>query len=60
MLSSAAELYSELYAFQYRPDSCTVKQTSGWMLFDAPVEYERMGVPNAHWQATTLNSTYEV
>lgn len=59
-LSSTAELYGELYAFQYRPDSSTVKQSSGWMLFDAVAEYERMGVPNDHWKATTLNSNYEV
>ena len=59
-LSSTAELYGELYAFQYRPDSSTVKQSSGWMLFDAVAEYERMGVPNDHWKATTLNINYEV
>ena len=56
----SAEVYGELYAFQYRPDSDKVKQTSGWMLYDAPVEYKRMGVPNQHWQATHLNSSYEV
>ena len=54
------ELYSELYAYQYRPDSCMVKQSSGWMLYDASVEYKRMGVPNEHWQATDLNYNYEV
>jgi myotubularin-related protein 6/7/8 len=54
------KLYSELYAFQYRPDSSTVKQSSGWMLYDAAVEYGRMGVPNDHWQATTLNAGYEL
>lgn len=59
-LSSTTELYSELYAFQYRPDSSAVKQSSGWMMFDAVAEYERMGVPNAHWQATKLNRNYEV
>lgn len=60
MLFRAAEVYSELYAFQYRPDSSSVKQSSGWMLYDASVEYGRMGVPNEHWQATTLNASYEV
>ena len=60
VLSSSIELYSELYAYQYRPDSSTVKQSSGWMLYDATAEYERMGVPNDHWQATKLNYNYEV
>ena len=59
-LSPYPEVYSELYAFQYRPASSTVKQRSGWMLYEAEVEFKRMGVPNDHWQATKLNHNYEV
>lgn len=54
------EVYGELYAFQYRPDSSTLKQRSGWMVYDAEAEYRRMGVPNEHWTATKLNENYEV
>ena len=55
-----AEVYGELYAYQYRPASSTVHQRSGWLLYEALLEYERMGVPNHLWQATKLNNNYEV
>ena len=56
-----AESYRDLFAFQYRPkESEVVKQSSGWALYDPSSEYSRMGVPNEHWRATSLNEKYEV
>ena len=58
---SHAEVYSELYAFQYHPTSSSVvRQSSGWMLYDAAAEFKRMGVPVSLWKETNLNSGYKV
>ncbi|CAI8047738.1 Myotubularin-related protein 6 [Geodia barretti] len=54
------KVYSELYAYQYRPDSSTLKQSSGWSLYEAEFDYKRMGIPNELWQATNLNHSYEL
>ena len=52
--------YEDLFAFQYKPNTEGIPQSRGWNLYDAIVEYGRMGVPNDYWKQTTLNHSYEV
>lgn len=55
------EKYCDLYAFQYKPKEWDLmKQSSGWILYDAQNEYGRMGLPNDYWKHTKLNLNYEV
>lgn len=55
-----SEKYEDLFAYQYKPSTEGIPQSSGWNLYDAVAEYGRMGVPNAHWKQTPLNQNYEV
>lgn len=47
----------DLYCFNYQ-DSWP--QHLGWNIFDMEREFERQGAPNEEWNASYLNTNYEV
>lgn len=60
LLTSFLDKYEDLFAFQYKPNTEGIPQSRGWNLYDAAVEYGRMGVPNEYWKQTALNQNYDV
>lgn len=50
----------ELYAFHYNPKQDELDQESGWYLYDAVNEYQRMEVPSSLWVQSPLNESYKV
>ncbi|XP_003796761.1 myotubularin-related protein 6 isoform X1 [Otolemur garnettii] len=52
--------YEDLYAFSYNPKQNDSEQLQGWQLIDLAEEYERMGLPNTHWQLSDANREYKI
>ncbi|KAM4796096.1 phosphatidylinositol-3,5-bisphosphate 3-phosphatase MTMR6 [Rhinophrynus dorsalis] len=52
--------YEDLYAFSYNPKQKESEGVLGWQHIDLKEEYQRMGVPNAHWQLSDVNRDYKV
>ncbi|XP_053419580.1 myotubularin-related protein 6 isoform X1 [Nycticebus coucang] len=52
--------YEDLYAFSYNPKQDDSEQLQGWQLIDLAEEYERMGLPNTHWQLSDANREYKI
>ncbi|KAM4701211.1 phosphatidylinositol-3,5-bisphosphate 3-phosphatase MTMR6 [Discoglossus pictus] len=52
--------YDDLYVFSYNPKQKESERASGWELIDLKDEYQRMGVPNTHWQLSDVNRDYKV
>ncbi|NXX98810.1 MTMR8 protein, partial [Centropus bengalensis] len=50
----------ELYAFSYNPKTSKESRELGWKVIDVKVDYQRMGIPNGHWEITDVNKDYEV
>lgn len=50
----------ELYAFHYNPKQDELEQESGWNLYDAVNEFQRMEVPPSLWMQSQLNENYKV
>ena len=48
----------DLYAFVYRPEYDS--DVDGWKVYDVKAEFKRFGVPNEQWDATHVNSGYDV
>jgi len=48
----------DLYAFVYRPEYDS--DVDGWKFYDVKAEFKRFGVPNEQWDATHVNSGYDV
>ncbi|XP_069749058.1 phosphatidylinositol-3,5-bisphosphate 3-phosphatase MTMR8 isoform X2 [Narcine bancroftii] len=51
--------YEELYAFSYNPKQKEMDRGIGWKMIDLRKEFQRMGVPNEHWEETDVNKNYE-
>ncbi|XP_078268653.1 phosphatidylinositol-3,5-bisphosphate 3-phosphatase MTMR8 isoform X2 [Rhinoraja longicauda] len=51
--------YEELYAFSYNPKQKEMDRGIGWKMINIREEFQRMGVPNAHWEQTDINENYE-
>ncbi|XP_063807756.1 myotubularin-related protein 6 isoform X2 [Pseudophryne corroboree] len=52
--------YDDLYAFSYNPKQKEAERVLGWHCIDMKEEYQRMGVPNSHWQLSDVNRDYKV
>ncbi|MEE6472646.1 hypothetical protein FKM82_009677 [Ascaphus truei] len=52
--------YEDLYAFSYNPKQKESERVVGWQHIDLKAEYQRMGVPNSHWQLSDVNRDYKV
>ncbi|XP_062916987.1 myotubularin-related protein 8 [Mobula hypostoma] len=51
--------YEELYAFSYNPKQKEMERDIGWKMIDLREEFQRMGVPNGHWEQTDVNENYQ-
>ncbi|KAI5211238.1 myotubularin-related protein 7 isoform X1 [Manis pentadactyla] len=52
--------YEELYCFSFNPKLDKEEREQGWMLIELGEEYQRMGLPNTHWQLSDVNRDYRV
>ncbi|XP_041050871.1 myotubularin-related protein 8 isoform X2 [Carcharodon carcharias] len=52
-------VFEELYAFSYNPKQNEMDRGMGWKIIDIREEFQRMGVPNEHWEQTDVNESYE-
>ncbi|KAK2498413.1 hypothetical protein MC885_009525 [Smutsia gigantea] len=52
--------YEELYCFSFNPKLDKEEREQGWMLIELSEEYQRMGLPNTHWQLSDVNRDYRV
>ncbi|XP_076843652.1 phosphatidylinositol-3,5-bisphosphate 3-phosphatase MTMR8 isoform X2 [Brachyhypopomus gauderio] len=50
----------ELYAFLYNPHHGDGERQDGWNLIDMATDFSRMGLPNALWDISSLNSSYQL
>ncbi|XP_058145951.1 phosphatidylinositol-3-phosphate phosphatase MTMR7 [Dasypus novemcinctus] len=50
--------YEELYCFSFNPKLDTEERAQGWLLVSLGEEYQRMGLPNDHWQLSDVNRDY--
>ena len=50
----------DLYCFHYTSSLDDIPRSAGWSFFDLETEFQRMGVPNANWTLTNLNTDYQV
>ncbi|XP_072914151.1 phosphatidylinositol-3,5-bisphosphate 3-phosphatase MTMR8 [Hemitrygon akajei] len=51
--------YEELYAFSYNPKHKEMERDISWKMIDLREEFQRMGVPNGHWEQTDVNENYQ-
>ncbi|XP_032886607.1 myotubularin-related protein 8-like isoform X3 [Amblyraja radiata] len=52
--------YEELYAISYNPKQKEMDRGIGWKMINIREEFQRMGVPNVHWEQTDVNENYEI
>ncbi|XP_018421880.1 PREDICTED: myotubularin-related protein 6 [Nanorana parkeri] len=52
--------FDDIYAFSYNPKQNETERILGWQCINLKEEYQRMGVPNSHWQLTDVNRDYKV
>lgn len=52
--------YDDLYAFNYSPKEEDLPKNSGWNVYNALAEFNRMEVPIELWVASSMNENYKL
>ncbi|XP_028412790.1 myotubularin-related protein 8-like [Dendronephthya gigantea] len=57
---STPDKLEQLYAFSYNPMDDKISSSAGWVLYDARLEFSRMGISADTWQASDLNEEFKL